>query len=1138
MGQVGWVRLLGPVEVGHGGAPLGVGGPIARLLLVQLVLAEGHSIPDDQAVDAVWGEWPPESVAAALRVHIARLRAAIAVLGWTVERQHHGYALGAGPAQLDVTDLAEAEAEASAATDPTAALAAAERGLALWRGPSLTDVRRLPLGGRLAASYDRRREGLVDRRLEVLLQMGRAQELLAPLERLVGDDPLNERRWGLLATALYRSGQPAEALRALREARRALGDGAGLEPGPALCALERSILDHEVGDQVVAAPSLAVPTRTRPRVPGELESQAPARLIGRDGELATLMGALAGVAERRCSAVVRVHGESGVGKSALVAHFARRALEADSASLYGWADQDAPLPLGPLAVPLATLIEASPTLQSGPAHRVLGRLLGWGDMGGTARRRSEPAEPAIERARVLAAVRSVFMSAVQEQPLVLVLDDVQWADELAVAAIRNIARHPVPSPLLALVVERSGFTTTAGRGITDLAVGPLRAEHVARWADRSETESWTQRALELTGGLPLLLESVIDGVGAGLDLDELPRSIGRALLLDRSADLSPGALDALTVGGVLGISFRFDDVARIAGGDELDLLEGLDAANRAGLVEFDRTDPEVFRFTHDLLRLAFVDRLSPLHRMQLHAQVLQGITGLTPLAALHHAREAGRFVDGASLAGLAIPAARELLDSYGFDAARRILEAALETTDPAPSAVRRATLLTLLARTRVASGDAAGARAHLDEALGLATDTDDPEIVAEAVVAEASLGHGYTPDPHASARLERLMAQLPAASRHLRFAVLRQLVFTHLDAGRIEEGAAVLHRASSIARELGTTVAEAALLSLEHWRWESSGDPARRKATVERAEQLAAMDPDPILRTRMLSMSLIERLHEGDGAAADRVAEELSTVGAACGEPHVEWLGMAARFSRPLLAGQLTEAHEVAERARARGEEIGLEGVATAYAAQLFTLGWVTGDLHAFTAPIEVLGVSGPDLVWRAARALALAVSARPDEAAAELARLRPDIAAGGASWLNFVGVVLAVETASMVGDIEIMDVARPVLGRRRSDHVVLGTGALDLGPVDRYLALVVRHLGHDREAVELLRAVAAEQRSGWIWQVRAAVDLARTGDGSASSDAVVAAAGAAWRWLLATGAVVRPLGPEHRASPGPTAAG
>ncbi len=144
---MGGVRLLGPVEVTHGDLPISVGGPIPRLLLVQLVLAAGRSVPDDQAIDAVWGDWPPDSVAAALRVHMTYVRRAVRPLAWTVDRAHHGYALSAADVALDVNRLDTVEQELRDMTDPLDTLSAVERGLALWRGPSLTDLRRLPLGG-------------------------------------------------------------------------------------------------------------------------------------------------------------------------------------------------------------------------------------------------------------------------------------------------------------------------------------------------------------------------------------------------------------------------------------------------------------------------------------------------------------------------------------------------------------------------------------------------------------------------------------------------------------------------------------------------------------------------------------------------------------------------------------------------------------------------------------------------------------------------------------------------------------------------------------------------------------------------------------------------------------------------------
>lgn len=1102
MDGVGWVRLLGPVEAGARASPVAVGGPIVRLLLVQLVLSGGRTVSDDQAIDAVWGEWPPDSVASALRVHMTKLRSSVRQLGWIVDRRHHGYAMVIGPARCDLDDLDEWEAEAASCA-PAAALAAAEEALSLWRGPSLTDVRRLPLGERLAASFDRRYEGLVDRRLELLLQLGRTKEVLAPLDRLVREDPLNEARWAMLATALYRSGHPAQALRSLQDARKALAEHAGLSPGPLLRDLERKILHHEI-DQLAPVPKPPVTVRSN-EVPGDLDAQAPMRLIGRDEVLNDLADSLIDVRTRGASKVVRLHGESGVGKSAVVAHFARHAA-AEAHVLYGWAEQDAPHPFGVFTAPLKEVVAGAPELRDRP---VLERLLGWsaGDP------MSGAQDPAVARASALDAVRSVLTAAVGDQPLVVILDDVQWADELSISVLRSLARHPLARPLLMVAVERDGpASVVAGRGVTDLALRPLTSGDIASWAGRQQVDEWSTRALQLTGGLPLLLQDVLACTRDGEDLARIEPAVGQRFLVDRSAGLPAPAHDALAAAAVIGTSFRFEDVGALTDRDHLRLLEDLDSAQRAGILEYDRSHPGAFHFTHDLLRLAVLERTAPMQRMRLHARALKSIDDLPVLAAIHHAHAADLLVPPAVLVEVTEAAARALLDGYGFQSAKRILQTTLDKLGTAIGAKPRATLLMLLARATTGVGEGASARALFSEALELALEADDAPIVAEIVVSESYLGHDFAPDPGAPVRLERLLAELPAAARELRFHVLRQLVFTHLCEGRLDHADSALHRARSLAQELGTVSAEAAVLNLEHWRHEDAADPRRRREVVARIEELADLDPDPRVRSRLLGMRLVERLHQGDSARADQVAQELSDLGVACGDPNVEWLGLAARFNHPMLNGKVESAILAADLACTRGDQIGIEGVARAYGAQAYVVGWVTGDLLGFTQPLEALGFAGPDLLLGGARSLALAVSDRPREAAIELESIHLDIASAG-TWLHFVGLVLAVETAVMVGDLRVLERAVPVLRRRLGDHVVLGTGVLDLGPVARYLGLALHGVGQRDEAIDLLDSVGSDPASGALWQERAAIDLRRI-DVEASWNGGTTAAPNVWQWL------------------------
>lgn len=1098
--------LLGPVEMSQDGAPVALGGPIARLLFVQLALAKGRVVPDDQAIDAVWGEFAPDSVATALRVHMTHLRRALRPLNCTIERRHYGFRL-ADDIATDVIQLGELEKRVLA-DNVADALVAADDALTLWRGPSLTDLRRFPLGERLAAGLDRRQDSMVDRRLELLVKSGRPRDTLPDLHRLVRESPLNESRWALLAEALYRAGHQAESLAALGQARSVLSREAGLSPGPALRELHRRILHHQLDD---VAPASQSPARQRTNVPKALEVHAPSRLVGREEQLRYLTGRLDQLTGKAASVVVAIHGESGVGKSALAAHFARAAARHGLRVLYGWAEQNAVRPLGVWATPLSELLGSRPRFRTSAQGMALQRVLGWQEAAAEPAVQ-DPAETSASRARMIEAVRHAAGTDDPQGGLVIVLDDVQWADELSVDVVRSIARHPLTRPLVIVLTERTGRPPrVAGPGVTDIQLLPLGEADIATWCNRG-CDTWTSGVLGLTGGLPLLIDDLVQRSPIGGDLPRPPSLAGRKLLQDRVAGLQSRAANLLVTAAVLGPSFQFEHLIAVSRQAELELIEDLDAAVQVGILNYDLTDASRFRFAHDMLRLAALQDVSPLRQQRLHADVLRAVQDLPGPVAAQHALDGGRFVAPETRASQVLRGAGELLATFGFAQARDLLAAALDRGGDVGAAARAA-LLTALARAEAALGEPQTARAHLREAYDAAAAADEPETLAEVLLAEGMFGPEQAQDKAASARLTALLTALPAPAVDTRFRVLRQLAFTHVYGGRLVEAADVLDQAHRLAAELASADAAASLLYVDYMRCEFAGESEARAELVVRAGHLLSTHDNPQVRARFLGMSVLERMQEGAVDAAELGAAELAELGRRTGDPYTEWMGLAAGFSPPFLAGDLTRAYAAAERAAARGGQSEIFGAASAHGGQLFALAWASGRRDAIRQPAEAPDLEGPQLAWHAARALALTLAGHTEAARGELTGAHRLIPVVGAHWIGFVGLTLAVEAAVMLQAENVLADAEPILRRRKLDHAILGLGALDLGPVARYLALARLGLGDRDEALALLADVQADPRSGRIWQLRAGYDLAALG--SAPRDVhLPVGGGTPWAWL------------------------
>ena len=239
-------RILGPLEVWDGGREIRLGGRRPRALLAVLLLHPNEVVSADRLIDEIWGSDSPERAATALRVNVSRLRKALPHDVLTTRSP--GYVLHVEPDALDLHRFERLVDEGRDLLAGGRAREASERlrdALSLWRGPPLADFAYESFAQPAIARLEEIRLAAVELRMDADLVLGRHDELVGELEALVAEQPLRERLRGSLMTALYRSGRQAEALEAYQDARRALVDGLGIEPSPALQELERTILRQD-----------------------------------------------------------------------------------------------------------------------------------------------------------------------------------------------------------------------------------------------------------------------------------------------------------------------------------------------------------------------------------------------------------------------------------------------------------------------------------------------------------------------------------------------------------------------------------------------------------------------------------------------------------------------------------------------------------------------------------------------------------------------------------------------------------------------------------------------------------------------------------------------------------------------------
>src|SRR5436190_1060839 len=276
-------RILGPLEIEGPAGEIKLGSGKQRALLALLLLQANDVVPAGRLIELLWPDAPPADAAKALQVHVSRLRRALAQAD-VIRTRPGGYLLELDAGNFDLPRFEQRAEEARsllAGGEAEAARQAFGDALALWRGAPLAEFASEPFArpeiGRLEELY----LAAVEDRIDADLLLGAHAGLVSELEALVARHPFRERLRAQLMLALYRCGRQADALQAYRDARRALAEELGIEPGRPLQELEQSILRQDA--------ALDVRARDAGLRPGR---RAAGLLVGRARELGELLSAL------------------------------------------------------------------------------------------------------------------------------------------------------------------------------------------------------------------------------------------------------------------------------------------------------------------------------------------------------------------------------------------------------------------------------------------------------------------------------------------------------------------------------------------------------------------------------------------------------------------------------------------------------------------------------------------------------------------------------------------------------------------------------------------------------------------------------------------------------------------------------
>ncbi|WP_026284564.1 BTAD domain-containing putative transcriptional regulator [Salinispora arenicola] len=602
------VSVLGPVRAWLGEHELALGPARQQALFAVLAAVAGRTVGRDELIEGIWGTSPPATAAGSIYTYVSGLRRSLATPG--LPRSSHrlltsgpsGYALWLSPEDLDSERFLTLcqQAQELRGVDPRAAATRWDEALALWHGEAYAGISGPWIESERTRLAERRLTA-TEQRLRLGLHLG-DDGLPATLYGLIHENPLHEPLHELLMLALHRIGRRTEALEVFRAARHTLLTELGVEPGLALTELYQRLL----AEPATVRP--APPIRPSEVSPELRDSQAPV-LVGRDDELERLRLLVRAAATGQGSAVW-IEGEPGIGKSALLT-----AAVADADSLgcqiaWGAADErEQRLPL-----------------------QVMRRALGVQAASGW----QSTTNPAATAERLLAHVRASCGIG----PLVLVVDDFQWADEASCLLWDRLVAATSRLPLLlvaaartgpygpALVQLRGGVQAHEGHTLNLRALAPEAIERMVAELVGAPVGPHLAAVVPRFGGNPLGAREVTTALihrGAvrisdgRADIDpsvpvEAPRSL--LVAIRTTVDLlSPATQDVLRTAALLGASFTGDDVAAVTGRPPIGLVVNVEEAFAANVVV---EVGNALAFRHPLVRQVLYEGIPGPTRAALH----------------------------------------------------------------------------------------------------------------------------------------------------------------------------------------------------------------------------------------------------------------------------------------------------------------------------------------------------------------------------------------------------------------------------------------------------------------------------------------------------------------------------------------
>lgn len=987
------LRLCGRVELEIAGVSVGsaLPGGQATVLLARLAMSN-RPLSRDELVDALWplhAPTDPQSVLSTLLSRLRRVLGSDALAGRTqVELRLPG------PVWFDVQAAGEAVVEAREA------LAAAAWGRLLEQCRLALDILgRDFLPGHEAPWIDACRRDLEGLRLAALELEGRGGLAVggSGLDRAaraartsIAIAPYREVGYRLLMEALESEGNVAEAVRVYEHLRTLLRDELGTAP-----ALELRILHERL--LTGAAPEASRPESVRSPRRERAPISVPPRIafVGRANELDRLEA----LGSSESCGLIAVAGEPGIGKTRLVSEFAGRA-EADGALvLFGRCDEETLVPFQPFIEALRSYVGRCPAEQlrrqvadGGPElSRILPAL----------RRRlpdlPEPpaSESESERFRLFELVAAFLARIEASVPLVLVVDDLHWADRPTLSLLRHLlrSRDVDGRPSLIVATYRSTEIEEATSGVLAdfdregllgrISLAGLGGAEVSRlmaeWAGAQPPIELARAVYEETEGNPFFVEELLhslaeagavspgEGIWApsvdALDAMGVPEGI-KHVVARRLSRIAPDAKRVLTIAAAIGQEFGFELLERLTDLSGDALAEALEQAAAAQLICERPGAFGLYRFAHALIRETLYEDLTLTRRVLLHRRIGEALEDLyadslaVHLAELaHHFYQAARDGDLAAAIDYGERAGEHAALQLAYEEAARHYDRALRALELSPQRQegRRCELLIARGEAERRAGDPTY-RQTLLAAARLAAELEDPERLVRAALANNRGFFSSTAgiDEERVAVLQSALDAYDTKDSPIRARLLAYLSVELVPDPDWDRRAGLSDEALTMARRTGHPET---LVIVLHQRFTALWGPrtlSERRAIAAEAINVAERLDDRTLAFYPANLAAHAAMEAGALEEADAFLARARAVADELGEPTLHWFETVARAKRALITQAPSDAERLAFEALELGQSAGQDDALSWMATQVFVARLNDGRLE---DPLE--GIDG-----------------------------------------------------------------------------------------------------------------------------------------------------------------------------------